>query len=870
MARTPDKLKWMVTAALLVAAVRVSAAATGVTESAALFAGWDGGFGVAGSAADESLAKSELVGIIVDGRELDTLVVYRLGSSHYLPAEVLGRIGVHGAMRAGRLMLTTPGGEVEAAPHYFRDLYGELFFRADMLDEVLKIRWEFSSEKYAFHLTLPWWQQGGPADGPIAERDAGAVQFAPPTFGLTQIRLDHTQIANQDYSYGYSNLLLRGRLAEGIWRGEVIRQDHQDVRAQDYYWMRDFSHVQALVGNQQVVINPLLPSVETTGAQALYSSNEIRFDPYRDQTRSDYVRSFGIPAKEIEGRSQPGAIAELRIDGRPVARIRVQLDGTYRFDRVPSNSLQFRSVKVHILDQRSMVELEVQDFTQTPIDLLLDRGQTVAFAGVGANGNPLDPVLGTRGEAAFLLGRYGLTENLTLEAGVQSADGSVHQVAGLSTSLGRNLAATASVGQHDGDYGYSFDLYGRGTRWQLNARQQDYAAGFRGTRAPAQRFSDLRYEYWLTPAISVGAYGRSVRNGVDDQDFLLPGFSWRFGARNFARVWPDFDGGYRVDVRTMHRERDWFEYVADSSGQRGEYRLYHSPSLEFFGRVRYLSDAQATLGEAGAIWYPNPYDDRSLLAGSLIGGDGGAGYRFNWQTTVLPGFYSNLELRDEPVATEFADRGLQLRWTLSVDLAFSGFRPMPARNEFLQSRSGSIGGRVLLAQGGSLADEGVDKVVILIDGRPHTAVLRGRYFFVRDVPPGVYDVALGAQYLPMSFSPQQVSYRVRVAPAATTSVDFSVNEEFGLSGRVTETSGDGLSGVRLLISTDGEPVSTVRTDTYGYYQVSGLTAGRYTVRVADATGGTVERTVMLDDFVFDVDLRVSGAPEVPSAETSNP
>ncbi|MGE0623998.1 MAG: carboxypeptidase regulatory-like domain-containing protein [Pseudomonadales bacterium] len=857
----------MIATTLLIAAVRVSVAADGVHPEL-LFTGFDGDYGdlrFPGSVADGRDPSSELVGIIVDGRELDARVVYRLGASYYLPATLLGEIGVRGTVRAGRLVLITPGGEVEAPAHHFRDLYGELFFDATLLDEVLKVRWEFSPERYAFNLTLPWWQQHGPAADAFEAADGKDVQFAPSSFGLTQIRLDHTQLANDDYSYGYSNLLLRGRLGEGIWRGEVVRQDDQDVRAQDYYWMRDFSHVQALVGNQQVVINPLLPTVETTGAQALYSSERIRFDPYRDQTRSDYVRSFGIPTKEIEGISQPGAIAELRIDGRPVARLRVQLDGTYRFDQVPSNSLQFHSVKVHILDQRSMVEIDVQDFTQTPIDLLLDRGQTVAFAGAGMNGNPLDPFRGSGGEAAFALARYGLTEHLTLEAGIQSADGSVHQVAGISASLGRKWAATASVGQHAGEQGYSMDLYGRGERWVLNGRVQEYGEGFRGEFAAAQQFNELRYEYWISPVVSVGAYGRSDRTASKDRDFLLPGLSWRFGSRNFARIWPDFDGDYRVDVRTSHRERDWFEFVSESFGERAEYRYYRNEALEFFGRVRHLRDPEAVVGEAGAIWYPNPYDDRSLLAGSLIAGDGGAGYRLNWQTTVLPGFFSDLEIRDEPVATDFARPGLQVRWTLSLDLAFSGWRPMPARNDFIQSRAGSIGGRVMLDDGSSLAAQGVDKVVILIDGRPYTAVLRGRYFFVRDVAPGVHEVALGAEHLPMSYSPQKVTYRVRVLPAATTPVDFSVSQEFGLSGRVTDGSGAGVAGIRLaLVTADGEPVATVRTDPYGYYQMSGLSAGRYEVRTGEG-GEAVRRAVLVDDFVFDVDLTLA-APSVPASD----
>ncbi len=872
MARTPWLIGCIV--ALLLAAAVLPAARVSATEPAAaisasvapmdaslLFAGLDGAFSFQQADPDEESVQSELLGIIVDGEEFGTELVYRLGEAYYLPATILARIGVQGAARNGRFYLATPGGEVETSPHFFRDIYGQMFFHAGMLDEVLQVRWEFSPEKYAINMTLPWWQQGPVAESVFTGQDAD-VDFHPSKVGVTQVRLDHTQLFYDDDSYGYSNLLLRGRLADGIWRGELIEQDNRDLRAENYYWLRDFEHVQALVGHQEVLINPLLPTVQTTGAQALYSSNAIEFDPFQDQTRSQYVRSFGIPAKDIEGTAQPGAIAELRVNERPIARVRVNLDGTYRFDRVRDTALQFQTTKVHILDQRSYVELEVQDFTRTPIDLLLDKGQLVGFAGIGANGNPLDPVRQASGEAVFGLARYGITETLTVEGGLQSADGRMHQVAGLSASFGRRWALTASGGHHDGAYGYNTDFYGRGERWVLNLRSQRFGDGFRTASAPGSSFNELRYEYWLNTRLAVGLHGRSADRASRNEDYLLPGFTWRFNRRNTLRVWPDFDGEYRFDLRTSHRQRDWFEFVHDSTGTRAEYRYFKGPQLEFFARVFDYSEVSRTTAEVGSIWYPNAYDDRSKLAASLLGGDEGMGYRLTWQTTVLPGLFSHLELREEPVATEYSDPGLQVRWTVSVDLAISGGRPVPARNDFIQSRAGSIGGRLLLGDGEDIRSEGIEQVAILVNGRPHTAVLRGKHFFVRNIPPGVYEVALGSDYLPMSISPESLTYRVRVVPAATTTVDFMVNREYGLGGRVTGDSGAGLANLQIqILDEEGGLVRSVQTDAYGYYQVSGLRVGSYRIRVKDAAGQTDEAEVVIaDDFVFDADLRLAGTP----------
>jgi hypothetical protein len=712
-------------------------------------------------------------------------------------------------------------------------------------------------------MTLPWWQQGDTSADQFRLADED-VDVHPSSFGITQIRLDHSQFVDEQRSYSYSDLLLRGRLTDGVWKAEVRTQDGRDTRAEDYYWLRDFEHVQALVGHQNVLINPLLPSVETTGGQALYSSNGIEFDASKDQTRSHFVRSFGIPVKEIEGISQPGAIAELRINERPIARVRVNLDGTYRFDQVRNNSLQFQTVKVHILDQRSFLELEVQDFTRTPIDLLLEKGQTVGFAGVGGNGNPLDPLRKPQGEAAFGLVRYGLSDSLTLEAGMQSANGTMHQVAGVSASFGRSWAATASVGGHDGAHGYSADLYGRGERWQLSGRVQSFGDGFRSELSSSSSFNELRYEYWVTPRISVGMHGRSVDSDTRREDYMLPGFTWRFNRLNILKVWPDLNGSYRVDLRTSHRERDWFEFTHDSGGERAEYRYFQNPQLEFFGRLaRFSGENAQTAGEAGTIWYPNEYDDRRMLAASVLAGDAGFGYRLTWQTTVLPGLFSHLELRDEPVQTEFYDPGLQVRWTLSVDLAIAGGRPVPARNDFIQSRAGSIGGRLLLADGGNIRSQGIERVAILINGRPHTAVLRGKHFFVRNIQPGIYEVALDSEYLPMSLTPEKISYRVRVAPASTSTVDFVLNREFGISGRVTDEDGQAVLNRDVeILGDDGELLQVEQSDEYGYFRVGGLLPGSYLLRISEADGSFVELTVVVEsEYVFDADLSVAGSSE---------
>ncbi len=800
--------------------------------------------------------REELIGVIIDHRTSIDISVFRHDDKFFLPVSLLEKLGVSISVKDNQLYLGTPGGEVVAPLNYFRRIAGGIYFMDDLLDQELKVQWEFNSEKYALDITLPWWRRHENRRG--TDRAALEPDFKPSSFGLTQARLDHSRYSDDNNSHVVNELLLRGRLAEGSWQADVIAVEDRDVRAEDYYWLRDFDHVQALVGNQDVLINPLLPEIRTTGVQALYNSKPLEFNPYQDQTRNQYIRRLGIPVKDIEGVARPGAIAELRINDRLTARVRVRLDGTYEFNQVRLPSLQFATVQVHILDQRSLQTIEVQDFTQTPSELLLDGGQTVAFTGIGVSGNPLDPARDVGDEAVFGLWRYGLSDRVTLEVGLQSANGNVHEVAGLAASLGKQWTTSVSLGHHEGNVGYSSDLFGHGRGWNFNLRSQNLQDEFRSQRSLKSFRHDLRYEYSLTPRLVLGVYGRSIQSGDNENDFFLPGATWRFNSRGFLRTWPDAGGGYRTELRSYHRESDWFEFIHDDTGYRAEYRFHQNEKLEYFARLEDRREAESAIVEIGAAWYPREFDDRSSVHASVLTHDGKFGYRFEWRTALLPGFYSQLELRDEPRASEFSDPGLQLRWTLSVDFAFAGGRPIPGRNEFTNSRAGSIGGKLTLRSGAKVSSREIDLVSLIVDGVPHTAVVNGGHFLLEDLLPGVYQVSLSPEYLPMDLTPLDATYRVKVAPSATTKVNFTLAYEYGVAGQILFEDGQPAIGrVVNVYDSQHSLIHSTRTDQYGYYRLSGLEPGDYVIEVSQESQAAIEGRITIENTdLFDTDFTV--------------
>jgi hypothetical protein len=230
---------------------------------------------------------------------------------------------------------------------------------------------------------------------------------------------------------------------------------------------------------------------------------------------------------------------------------------------------------------------------------------------------------------------------------------------------------------------------------------------------------------------------------------------------------------------------------------------------------------------------------------------------------VLPGFYSQLELRNEPVATEFSDPGLQLRWTLSADLAFANGRPIPGRNEFTNSRAGSIGGKLTLNSGAKLSSREINLVSVMVDGVPHTAVVNSGHFMLEGLLPGVYQVSLSTEYLPMDLTPHDSSYRVKVAPSATTRVNFTLAYEYGVAGQVLyEDEQPAIGLVVNIYDSFGDLLHSTRSDQYGYYRLSGLEPADYVIEVAPESQSAIEHQITITDAdLFDTDFTVQhGAP----------
>jgi protocatechuate 3,4-dioxygenase beta subunit len=131
-------------------------------------------------------------------------------------------------------------------------------------------------------------------------------------------------------------------------------------------------------------------------------------------------------------------------------------------------------------------------------------------------------------------------------------------------------------------------------------------------------------------------------------------------------------------------------------------------------------------------------------------------------------------------------------------------------------------------------------------------------FYVGGIPPGVYEVYLDTEKLPLELAPLHWRTVVEVQAGLTTRVDFTLEERFGFAGQVRNAQGEGVAQLSLvLVDKAGQEVARTTTDAFGYFRFDQIPPGTYRLRAVSPQGQTLaERTVELREFLFGEDLQL--------------
>jgi hypothetical protein len=780
----------------------------------------------------------QVLGIIIAGEEVDTLEVLQDGNGYLLPLDSILRLLRAELVQAPpTARVRTPLGEAALPDLYYAA--PQWFVHSQDLAAHLKVLSHFDARKYALILDPPW-RKGRQEKESTPDSVEITPDFVPPSFGLAGLRLD----AHSDYREhsGFKHTLsgeFDGRLGGGEWYSRLDVDADQEARLGAYYWRKTTAQHQYLLGKLSSPNPYLLPTFAFTGAQVLFSSAPLN-DTLLSPTAYGGVRQFAQTSRDIEGRGPPAGIAELRIDDRVIARTRIGLDGRYHFRDLNLPNSHFIPVEVLLYerDHRS-VPLAREDYSYLASTTLLPAGLSSVLLGGGGAGDWLDKNNADRAQVGFIQWQRGVREDLSVQMSVQKNSEKAFVSAGLLHRLGRHWLVSAASAYSDGAAAYQLEFEGGGRQWQWHNRFKLFDEGFSGAAAHAY-FSEYRYE--ISPSLQVSVLGRDELSTDTHARFVLPAAVWRPWPTLRLSARPNRNGDYRYDGHwRVHRQfRLSHTYEDKEHLTDWEYEFNHN--LSFYAVHRRAAVAR---DEAGIYWrLPGPPRHSASMQAALLRDEKeGVGYRLRLHKNWGLGWLSSVEINHLPGA------GVSANLNLVAEFTASGTRLLPGRG--LYGDKGGIAAHIQARGEVSLA---LDEARLLINGAPRDARGSRNHFVVNDLSPGIYQVALDTEKLPIELSPETTHYWVEVARNAITPVTFWVRPEYGVAGRVRDHNGAPLPDIVLEVrDSAGQIQAQVRTDQFGLYRVDGLPSGIYHVRARDGNGA--REIEIRDDFLFEQDFQ---------------
>lgn len=813
------------------------------------------------AAAEEIL----VVGLSIQGREVDTVEAVEENGIYFLPLEPLVRAtGCTMETLGSQIHVETPLGTVffyETDLHWFN---GALYISQDLVSRRLHTPVTFNPAEFSLDLDLPW----RPAWGEARPEHADVVPDAEPgNIGISDFREEYNYTQTESYSHHTSSTILEGRVAGGTWRTryETNFDGYQEMR--EYNWQRVFGQSVFQAGQQWVQLHPLMDSINFSGAQLGWTNQGMdRYDGMND-ARTLFSRTASA-VRTFHGKADPGSFVQLRVDGVAVSQTVVGLSGEFEFIEVQLPSLRLNYVEIYIFDHHNLsVPVEVRELQIAASNQMLPVGGATHIGGAGVGGNLTDGVFQSdryseEGATAFYQWRQGVHQNLTVEGSVQSVDGDVQGQAGLVASVFNRFVVSMSGAVSNGESGYMFSLDGGTARWHVTARSIYMPEGFSGATRTSDYFEHGFDVNWrLRSNLDVGIRARDHQLYAERTRFILPYVSWRPMARLSLNLRPDFDGKYRFDG-----------YWNMAAASRLSCIVHETATLDFSHRFnsRYGISLTTEVGEQDQVRYSAVLNrtgdwltEPSFHVGPVLN-SGEFGFVAGGSMRVFPGIFASAEYQSEPpIAMSDNPNDTYLVASVRTDFTFSGGRMFAAEGGTTLRNRGSVAGRILVKGLEPGQEFDLEGVVVIIDNLHKVLTDPSGNFYKGDLKAGMHVVDLDLENLPMELVPVRSSLIAKVVARAVTRVDFTVRQEYGLAGRVTDLSGRRQDGVRVeLVTAEGSLVAVVTTDQFGLYRIDHVAPGEYRLRVkADDPAlqrvtSPERRIAVSDEFLFDLDLEL--------------
>jgi hypothetical protein len=805
------------------------------------------------------------VGVIISGSDAGSIEVIKDKDRFLIPLEEFIRFSGCSIQKDTAIKIITPIGIVGLSTEDIIDIEGINYLSSSVITEKLKTVVKFDEKEFALFFDLPWRKSDGKKSD--YAKEAVVPQAFPPKASVSVLRTEAEYVHDRTSDTVQSTTLVGGRLAGGRWRMQVDDDFAGNHDPKEYAWLYSKEKNLYLLGHQQVGLHPLINPIEFTGFQYAWTNQPADMFAASSDPHELLPRRLQ-PISSFKGPGPPGGIAELRIDGRIIARQTINLEGSYDFADIPLQSRQLNNIEVFVYErQNPATPIAIHSQTQSASDFMLPKGAVLHLGGVGRDGNLAKNLIdGESGEdnsraSGFYQWRYGISENHTLEAAAMQSAGNHQGMIGMISKLSPTLLTSIGLAASETGAAYDFTFESLKKPWRILGRSQWLGTGFQSENAQDSFDHLVEAGYSETGRFDISVIGRSRRQDGKSNDYILPALSWQPTSRSSLRIRPDSEGDYRADFAYWFNSSARFALsIQDRS--YADFSFMPKDNLQIFLDSEF-GNSQPELYSVG-VSLSSTGKRHSMLYGSLSYADGQIGYKIAGIYGFFPGLMARVEFDSDSIITATQGiRDYRITFGITMDLAFSGGSILPAKTYSVREDRGAIAGKITLNSPEHLSSYTLENIGILLDGRLASKTVSGGSFFIGDLKPGIYRVEVDTEKLPIELTPEKTSVLAQVAEFGVTRADFSLRPEFGIAGRITDSKGNALAGIRVEIADQkGNKIAIAKSDNWGLYRTDGIPVGIYTLKIApnqfdDPASELPSRVLEIrDDFLFEQNLRI--------------
>ncbi|MGQ9835436.1 MAG: carboxypeptidase regulatory-like domain-containing protein [Thermoanaerobaculaceae bacterium] len=790
-----------------------------------------------------------LVGVQVEAREVGVAEALATEQGVCLAVQDFAQF-THSLWDGTRGILSTPIGQTTLSREELVEVEEVSYLCPEVARARLGVIFAFDAASLTLTLDLPWTLR--PTQAPAAL----IPEIRAPGWGLGTIRADGWIVREGESSSQAGSLTVSGRAAAGEWRLSADKVGDESLAMREFFWQRRWTRTSLDLGRFWVQLAPLLSGFDFLGTQLAWSNEPL---PLRSGNLGGQAPWVGA-LRSFRGPAPPGSLVKLKLDGATVASQLVGLTGRYEFLDIPVSGRGALVVEVEIYDRHNLlVPQEVRRELVSASLQVLPEGRVLQVVGAGWGGFFGRKLFGggvSEREGVLFYGfRKALTSWATAEV--------LAQAMGKNWQVGGGLLATptpwwfvgaeAALGKEGNASLLESEVYGRAFQVSLRASFQSEGFGF-STVSPRRWDRSLEVRRFFSRWLEVGLWGRDNTLGQERFRWVRPTLALSLRQWLSLRVFPDQQGDLWATVFSQPHPRLRLSALVgqtqtwDALYDLTEHRWQARATLETGGLLP--SRITATVGRLGESWW-----SPTFRLGLSHSGEHTGPYL---ETSVrLSGLWLRAEYQGVPRRVRGGERlHPRVYLSLTADYAYASGRLQPSAGLPLQQFTGAVAGRLVVVGGpGKKSLLGARVVVVGVGGGVSDAAGR---FYIGGIPPGVYEVILDPERLPLELSPQRLKTVVEVQAGLTTRVDFVLVELFGLAGQVRNARGEPLGSVQVVLSDEqGSTVSRVTTDVFGFYRFDEVPQGTYEVQVMSQEGRILsKRTVVVKDFLFDQDLVV--------------